>query len=388
MRRLIIAALCLFMCGPLCSFPVFAEEMSNYELVERINQLEERLKSGVLPEGWADRVTLSGAVEMEAGYENTDFADPDAEDEDSGDLTLATAELGIDVDIAEHVAGSVLFLYEDDESVAVDEAFIILDGKDALPLYLKAGKIYVPFGNFESNMISDPLTLELGETRETAVEVGFEYGGFYGSVYAFNGDIDKDGEESHIDNYGACVGYALEQDVFSMDIGASWINNIADSGGYSDATEEEAEAAEAFGIAFAFRDYVPGISAHTIFNFGPVTLIGEYVSLLEEPEWNITDIVPGSMAALGLNSVEEGEKIAAWNAELGYTCSLGGKETTLAFGVQGVKDGEEFFPEKRYLGALSVGIFEGTTMALEYCHDKFENDDEADVLTAQLAIEF
>ncbi len=68
----------------------------------------------------------------------------------------------------------------------------------------------MPFGNFESNMISDPVTLTLAETREDVVQVGFgTEGGFYDSAYFFNGDTDKSkdnvyssADNDHIDNYG------------------------------------------------------------------------------------------------------------------------------------------------------------------------------------------
>ena len=118
---------------------------------------------------------------------------------------LATMELGIDAEVNEYVSGHVLFLWEEDdtEPIDLDEGFITLSGGDACPGYFSVGKMYVPFGNFESNMVSDPLTLEMGETRESALQAGFDVDGFYGSVFAFNGDIDEAGEDSHIDNFGA-----------------------------------------------------------------------------------------------------------------------------------------------------------------------------------------
>jgi len=304
------------------------------ELTKRMNILEEQLeKTRILPESWTDRISLSGLIEVDASYEKMDFKDPAVEDKASSGFSLAAVELGVDVKIVKYVNGHVLFLYEDGENLLVDEGYILLDGEDLLPAYLKAGEMYVPFGKFESFMISDPLTLELGETRETAVDIGAKYAGFYGAAYAFNGEIAKDGGGNHIDNFGVSAGYAVEKEPFSLDIGVGWINNIADSDGYGDVVAVLNETADALGVAFALRDYVPGIDAHAICSFGPVTLIGEYVALLEKPEWNVTDVVPGSMAAAGLNSVETGERIATWNVELGYTCSLVGKETIFAVGI-------------------------------------------------------
>jgi len=386
----IIKMLCLMLSVCLFSFPAFSEAVSNHELTERITRLEEQQKKGILPAKWAERITLSGAVEIEVNYEDMDFKDPGTDDEDSSDITLSTVELGIDVDIVKHVSGHVLFLWEEDdtEPVDLDEGFITIDGDDVVPIYLTVGKLYVPFGNFESNMISDPLTLELGETRESAVQVGFESEGFYGSVYVFNGDIDEDGDDNQIDNFGANAGYAFENDDFNLDISISYINNLMDSDGWSDVIAAELDDAEGNGFTFALRDYVPGFGAYAILNVGPFTMIGEYVTALDDPEFNRYDVVPGSLAGLGLGPTYKGEKPAAWNAELGYTFEIAGKETIVGAAYQGSDNGEDVFPEKRFLGVVGMVIFNHTVVSLEFLHDEFENDDERDLITAQLAIVF
>ena len=129
-------------------------------------------------------------------------------------------ELGIGAKIVDHVSGDILFLYEDGENIIVDEAFITINGEDVVPIYLRAGEFYVPFGNFETHMISDPLTLEIAETREAALQVGLETGGFYASAFIFNGDVDEiDADDDHVDNFGANVGLGLEKDAFNIDVG-------------------------------------------------------------------------------------------------------------------------------------------------------------------------
>ncbi|MEE4357878.1 MAG: LbtU family siderophore porin [Desulfococcaceae bacterium] len=369
-------------------FTAYAEETPGSTLSDLVRQIEEQLKEGGLPGKWAERIRFSGTVEAEASYEKTDAADPEADDEDSSDLVLSTAELGIEADILKHVKGNLLFLYEDDEDITVDEGYILLDGEDVLPVYLKAGKLYVPFGKFESNMISDPLTLELGETRETAIEIGFKSGGFYAAAYVFNGDTDTDGDDSHADNYGAAAGYTLEKEGFSMDIGMGYINSLIDSDGWEGVIEEEQSTAESMGLAFSFRDYVPGFCAYAVLGFGPFTVIGEYITMLDEPEWNMSETEPGTLEAMGIGPVFTGEKTAAWNAEIAYTFEIIGKETVFGLAYQGSDHAEEFFPENRFTGVISMGIFDDTSLALEYRHDEFETDDKTDALTAQLAVEF
>lgn len=41
--------------------------------MESIKQLEERLEEKALPKGWADRITISGVLEAEAGFVSTDL---------------------------------------------------------------------------------------------------------------------------------------------------------------------------------------------------------------------------------------------------------------------------------------------------------------------------
>ena len=96
---------------------------------------------------------------------------------------------------------------------------------------LSAGRMYVPFGSYESNMVSDPLTLDLGETSETAIMVGMESGNISGSLYTFSGDTD---ETSATDNDALSFGGNITYRTDTLWMGASYISNIADSDGIQD----------------------------------------------------------------------------------------------------------------------------------------------------------
>ncbi len=108
----------------------------------------------------ADEVTVSGAVEVELGF-GDDFAG-----KSQSDIALATVVLGVDAKINDRVTGHVALLHEDDgtEPMEVDEGIISIDLENGW--YFNGGRMYVPFGVYESNLVSDPLTLEIGETRE------------------------------------------------------------------------------------------------------------------------------------------------------------------------------------------------------------------------------
>lgn len=90
----------------------------------------------------------------------------------------------------------------------------------------------------------------------------------------------------------------------------------------------------------------------------------------------------------GANAGQTNEEISAYNLEIGYAFAMGEKEAVVAAALQGSEDAEDLIPETRYLGSFAFGFFESTTLAFEYAHSEFENDDEEDAFTAQLAIEF
>jgi hypothetical protein len=233
--------------------------------------------------------------------------------------------------------------------------------------------MYVPFGNFESHMISDPLTLEVGETNESAVQVGVDASGFYASLYAFNGDINEhqDGHDDQIEGFGGNVGYAFENDSMGIDVGIDYISNIGDSDLVSEFVPEE------------IQDYVPGYALHAILNIGPVGLIGEYVGAADDFE------------AAELSFGTGGAQPTAWNLEAGFTFELGGKESTVALGYQRTDEALALeLPEARVIGSFGIEVYDHTTLSIEWAHDEdYDESDggtgkDADVGTAQLAVEF
>ena len=342
-------------------------------LPERVKKLEEAMGMNNMSR-WLDRISLSGLIEVEAGYEDINYTDPASNDEDSSDLVLATVELGIDIDFIKHVSGHVLLLWEEDETepLDVDEAFIRLDGEDVLPLYLQAGKMYVPFGNFESHFISDPNTLELGETRESAAVGGYANDLFELSFGVFNGDIDEKGDDNHIDSFVASAVLTLPEATIpglALTTGLSWISNIADSDMLTDTIEDAAEEA----AVDAFIDKkVDGMAAFLIATLNERwTLIAEFVGALDEFD----------NADPGLGGLEP----KTWNFELGCAVT---EALTVATKYEGGDNLGDLLPDEQYGIVASYNLFKYTTLSLEYLHGEFENNDERDLVTAQLAFEF
>ncbi|MDY6790004.1 MAG: LbtU family siderophore porin [Thermodesulfobacteriota bacterium] len=349
MKRLFVVGLSIFITVLLVSAPAIADEAG---------------------EKWFENITLSGAIEVEAGFEDIDYNDPATPDEDSSDIAVATVEVGLDAEIVKHVSGHILFLYEEDDTdLEVDEAIISIKGEDVVPLYLNAGQMYVPFGNFESHMISDPITLELGETRESAVVVGFATDWLDISAGVFNGDIDETGEDNKIESYVAGAVFTLPENTvsgFALSAGASYISNIGDS----DSLQEDIAAGPV-----TVRDYVAGYSAFIS------------ISALDRFFLNAEYLTADDEFAAGELSFDGGRKFkpSTWYAELAVGVI---DDLEISARYEASDDGGDFLPEKRYGGAITYGLFENTSLGLEYLHGEFKNDDETDVVTAQLAIEF
>ncbi len=347
---------------------------------ERLNRLEEQVaEQQAAPAdtggGWFQSVELSGLVEVEA-YHTDDPYDPDP-DLQEDDITLATVELGIMAQVNDWTRAEIVLLHEEDETdLEVDVGIITLADPDG-PWFVTAGQFYVPFGAFESHMISDPLTLEIGETRESAVQAGFERGLFGGSLYVFNGDNKKDdGRDDRIDNWGANLGLAHEADGMTVAAGVGYINDIGDSDSLQDQVNNNLGSNDV-------RDHVGGWTANAHVGIGPFALIGEYLAATDRFE------------AGELPFATRGAKPRAWNAEAGYGFDLFGKDSTLALAYQGTKEALDLgLPKRRWLLGWSIGILENTALSFEWAHDKdYSNSDggtggNADTFTTQLAVEF
>jgi hypothetical protein len=335
-------------------------------LEDRVKQLEEAM--GRKPESgkWYERIQVSGLIEVEADYQEMDYGDPAQPDADSSDVDLATVELVFDAKIAPVVDGHVMIKYEDDD-LFVDEGFITLSGGDAFPAYLIAGRQYIPFGNYDSHFVTDPNTLILGETTEGAVVAGYRVGGqmvdFSAGVFNGRASETGDGDDNRIDSFVAGV---TVQPLESVLFGASYTSNLASSNALSEVLADADDLDSLVGAWSAFAS-VEFLERYY--------LIAEYMAAVD-------DFSAGELYTADVKARQP----SAWNLELGIALAEG-LEVAARYG--GSDDGADFLPESQYGVVVNWGIFENTNLAVEYLHDEYEDDvQEADTLTAQLAVEF
>lgn len=312
-----------------------------------------------------EQILIYGAIEVETGY-SSDYANTK-----ENDVDLTTVELGIEAGVNDWISGFFLLKWEnDDDGVSVDEGGIVLGNIESRGASLTVGKLYVPFGSYNTNLISDTLTLELGETREGAVVIDVAAGDFYGALYTFNSAVNKvNKEDDMIDAFGATVGYAMEADQFSFDVSAGWISNLTSSGGFSGYLEDN---------DLEVDDHTSGVAVSAFASVADFSLIAEYVAALD------------SKYDAGSN-----DKPSAWGLELGYNFELLKRDTSVAMAYQGTEEATFLgLPEDRISAGISSALHDNLTLALEasrakdYSAAKGGTGKNAEALIATLTLEF
>ena len=322
------------------------------------------------------KVEISGAVEVEINSGKDHAAQIKG-----SDIALATVEIGIDAQINDKVSAHIVMLHEDDdtEEHVISEGIISIKGES---MFLNAGRMYVPFGNYESNMVSDPLTLELGETQEAAVEVGIENGDLRASIYAFNGGADQVTTATPVDNdvvddFGISIGYSMKTGAMNMDFGFDYINNMAETDGI--------EGALIAAPGDTVEEHTAGMALHAIINVGAFTLVAEHVTASDD--FNLLDA--------DFNGAKASP--SASNIEVAYTMDMGGQEMTIAVAHQSTSDIDPTnvgMPETRSMLSVSTTVAGDVALAIEFSNaSDYEiadggSGESGSMVTAQMAVEF
>jgi len=292
-----------------------------------------------------------GLIETEYGYS-----------EDESDISLATAAFGISHELDEKTAAEIVMLYEEgDTDLEVDTAILTFQPSEWATL--QAGQSYLGYGVFETYMVSDPLTLELGETRETMVGGEMRAKGFTLSAAAFNGDISSSDKDNQTNQFILGLSHDLEFDQGSILTKLSYINSLADS----DSLQELVQTTDS-----QVDDYTAGWSASFVGKIGQFSLIAEHLSAIDE-------------FAAGVFNTAGDIKPQASTLEIGYLIG----ETNLGLSYQESEDTQFLeLPENRRMIAMFTPLSESLVFGLEYALDKDFDDATTHSMTAQIAAEF
>lgn len=333
---------------------------------QRLAKLEQQQAGDSSKPALPANIEVTGTVEVEGavgeGYDGRSYSD----------LTVATVELGVAAQLTDKVSSEVVFLYEQDETdFGVDVATITIDELVG-PVNFTVGKMYVPFGRYETALINDTLALELGETNKTSALFGFEQNGIKAGAYVFDGDEDR---EKHVENYGVTVGF--EQDLFA--VGVDYLSSLTESDGVIDLNDDISEEL-AIDPAFGWDEAAPAYSVSGKLNLEPVTLVLEYLDVTDPlvSEANLIEIEP-----------------SAAQVEMDLAADLGGQAYTIALAYQQTDDAAVLgLPEERISAGISTEIYKNVTLGGEFWHDTDYSltdggsDEESDNIVVQLAASF
>jgi len=343
-------------------------------LRKRIDQLEKELEE----DGAAEEITVSdedegfvieiadkklmiwGSVVLNGVYSKEEGGD------DTSDLVLSEAQLGFMPMINDNISAHFVLLYEEGEDIAVDEANITLSQfGEGMGFNFVGGLQYLPFGNYSSSMISDPLILELGETSESAVVFGWANDSVSVRVGGFNGDVDAGDDDDVIDSLVASLEINTS---YGITAGASYISDLAESG--IELIQPDTSASISH-----YVDSVAGAAFFVTAEFEMFSLVAEYVFALDEFEPDSVD------AGIGAEADLTGPEPRAFNLELNFSPI---ERWDFALRFEKAKDFQD--DPERYGFTISYGIFTHMILALEYL--RTEADINIDMVTAELGISF
>lgn len=161
-------------------------------------------------------LVVSGAVEGKA-----EFHFP-SEGDSANSFDFSSAALALFASEGRYLHGQLKVQYDggqtpEDSSRAVDGSRIYLDtgslivgDLDRFPVYAQIGQIIVPFGDYSSGMIDDPMTV-MGKIKARAMLVGIHTVSpdgrfvFAGRAFAYNNPTKVDGDNSVINSFGVSM---------------------------------------------------------------------------------------------------------------------------------------------------------------------------------------
>ncbi len=308
---------------------------------------------------WFNSLSAAGLIELDGSYISPYVG------KKTSDFRTHALQAGVLARVNEWVMGTASFLYsQGDDKVNTDVATITVANNAVSPLFFNAGRFYLPFGDYSSNMVTDPLTI-MGQTRTTALQIGFAQQGFFGSLYGFQGDLKVDGRDT-VDSWGAHLGWAHVAGDNSLLLSTGYVNNLGNSGTFATAIQDHRALAHAGNLAISLDPSrrTGGWTLYGVGTMGPVSLTGEYLAAMERFEQN----------SLEFNN--QGAKPSAWNLELGYNFTVFGKSSSAGIAWQGTREArnlgsdEDWIPAKRLSLGWTINPFEKTSVIFQLLRDE------------------
>jgi hypothetical protein len=338
-----------------------------------------------LANDWTKRITLSGELNVDGKW-RTKHGPSGSAGEESGlnpslfqsrsytDIYLNNSQLDADIMVNNwvqahtsltgrdpiHVNERYRSAVNDNAPINLDEAYVTVGHLDTYPVYMTAGRQYMPFGVYDRHAIQPTLTQYLAQTQGTAAKVGMVFPmGVQTSFYAFRGDNRSSGSTYYVNTYGAEIGIANHDNVGGMPLGyklsVGWLSNMAQSNWIASAVN---------GTGLTGKDSVSGLSVDGKLMSGPFALRANYVQTLSRFE---TSVVSMNEAYGKLNH----DHPWAYGIAGDYTFNVMDYENMFSLNFQQSGDAQGLgIPQVRYGATYSVGVAKDTTVSFLLSQDR------------------
>ena len=283
-------------------------------------------------------IGIGGVIEVEIVHDSPYV------DKSTSSADTATVDVAFAAELGDAANAELALTMDDDGKMEVDVAAVTI-GMDEAPVSFTAGQILLPFADFGTELISDPMALELGEAHQTVLQIGFEAGSLAGSIYAFNGDADYKGSD-RIGDFGVQADYGIELGGMGFNAGVGWLSDLRES---HIAEEYQLEDEDWPGD----RKKVAGLAVSAGLGFGPLTFSGHYITARDKIE--------------ELDYAGEPAQPSAYGVEAAYAFEMGDREVAVAAGWQRTREAVGLgMPETKVLFGFSTELVENVGIALEY----------------------
>ena len=259
------------------------------------------------------------------------------------DFEHTTLELLLEHKLNKQLDLEVVFLYEEGEGEAgqLDQALVRFK-ELSFPVEIVLGQQYLPFGSFSSNLINDPLTLELAETSQAAINVHSTDLPVNFGVALYKGVIAHTDSEWQPD-WAFYAGYEVQK-LLDISINAYYSNELVNSNALSELLREEllVERVPGGGIAIQF--------AHRN---------------------NSLDLECITATAKFKTGIFTNQKPIACHFEYAYEFAETAKNWTLALAYSGSQDAFMLeLPISRVSAGISASVMQNVSMGFELLTEK------------------
>jgi hypothetical protein len=289
--------------------------------------------------------------------------------DNSSSLDLSDAALDAYAEVSPWVGAFMSMEYDSTDassSIFLDQGFITIGNFDHSPYYTSLGQMYVPFGQYSSSMVTDPITKTLGRIKTRALVAGYQSQAAgvapYAAAFVFNGSTDFHGDtnSTYVGSVGANMGVAYHAGDRSADVGVSAVNNLAQSQGFAAAMDNYTNG------PFVLSKKVPGVDVHAQAGQGAYTVLAEYLTATER--YDDSDVQFNG----------QGARPSAMNLEGSYAFNLWRPSSvTLAYGQSWDALALDQ-AERRYSVAYGVSVWRHTLLILELARNQsYQESDQA-----------